>query len=197
MTDIRNSTYSNDHRPFFSEIRRCQKCNLFEQCAKPVPGEGSLLSPVVLLGRNPGRNEDLKNRPFIGRGGQRLFQTLANLGYSRNQFYVTNMVKCYTQDDFPPPELSVNACDWWVVELEKVQQSLVIALGNQVYSMLAEREQSTIKHRRIVRNHYLGFQYVGVIHPGAAVRNGRMQTIMEEDLEWALKDVAGLTSLNN
>lgn len=185
--------------PLSEKIRQCQRCDLFKQCTRPVPGEGSFRSGVTLLGRNPGQTEDREGRPFIGPGGKRLFQTLEKLGFQRSQFYVTNIVKCYTQGDAPPSAEQISACRIWLEpELQAVNTHFVIALGNQAFSLLRNEKSSTLMaQRQVFTFEPLGFRYVGVVHPGAAVRNGQRQEQMRDGLDFALNDVLGLPRVAN
>lgn len=181
-----------DLDPLYLDLSRCTACELSALCRAPVPGEGRP-SSVVIFGRNPGSTEDEEGRPFVGPGGRRLFGFLSTLGLARSGFYITNLVKCYTQADAPPKDHQISTCSrWWIEELTAICPHLVIALGNQAYSFLAGQNLSVVKDRRHVRTWTSGnltFRYVGVVHPGSAVRNGKMAIIMEEDLRWALMEL--------
>lgn len=170
-------------------IRLCSSCNLREKGITPVPGEGYPICKVVILGRNPGWVENTDGRPFVGPGGKRLSATLRQIGFWRDQFYITNLVKCHTINDWPPNRQQMEKCTWWKNEMAIVMPHFVIALGNQVFSYLAGQDLSTVRSRRQILKHALGFKFTGIVHPGAALRSNKMQRFMEEDLEWFLDSI--------
>src|SRR5215831_16957306 len=77
-----------------SEVALCRLCILFRTRTQAVPGEGSSILKVVLIGEAPGRSEDNLGKPFIGKAGNILDYVLNDSGISRSQVYVTNIVKC-------------------------------------------------------------------------------------------------------
>ena len=82
----------------------CHKCFLRDQCTQPVMGEGSLTVKVILIGEAPGRIEDARKRPFIGPAGQLLMHIIGKLGLKREDFYITNVLKCWPSRGLPTAE---------------------------------------------------------------------------------------------
>ena len=75
-------------------IRECRLCELGFSRKNPVPGEGNLHSSLVLVGEAPGRREDEQGRPFVGSAGKLLDGALEQVGLSREEVYIANVLKC-------------------------------------------------------------------------------------------------------
>lgn len=84
----------------------------------------------MIVGRNPGEEEEKKGRPFVGPAGRLLDKIVALAGFDRSMFFVDNIVACHTPDNEPPTDEQVNACWTWLQrEIELVQPKGIIALG--------------------------------------------------------------------
>lgn len=77
-----------------TQIAGCQRCSLHETRTNTVPGEGNINADIMFIGEAPGRNEDLKGRPFVGRAGDIFDRLLSSVGLSREQIYLCNILKC-------------------------------------------------------------------------------------------------------
>lgn len=88
----------------------CALCRLSETRTQVVPGTGDPGSALVFIGEAPGRDEDLRGEPFVGRAGKVLDGALAAAGISRDRVYVTNLVKCRPPGNRRPREDEVDAC---------------------------------------------------------------------------------------
>jgi DNA polymerase len=77
-----------------AEVRDCTRCRLHETRTRAVPGEGDPSTEVVFIGEGPGQNEDREGRPFVGRAGGLLVNLLGHIGWSREDVFITNIVKC-------------------------------------------------------------------------------------------------------
>jgi DNA polymerase len=119
------------------EIARCRACPLYRSATQAVAGEGPAEARIMLVGEQPGDQEDLAGRPFVGPAGQILDRALAEAGIDRAQVYVTNAVKHFK---FTPrgkrrihqkPDLrEITACRSWLDhEIALVKPKLVVALG--------------------------------------------------------------------
>jgi DNA polymerase len=75
------------------DVKDCRRCPLYRNATQTVFGEGPARAPVVLVGEQPGDQEDLQGRPFVGPAGKILDRALADAGIDRSRIYVTNAVK--------------------------------------------------------------------------------------------------------
>lgn len=119
------------------EAMGCTRCPLYRDTTGTVFGEGPVGSPLVFIGEQPGDQEDLAGRPFVGPAGQLLDHALAEAGIDRARAYITNAVKHFKHERrdkrriHQTPETSeIMTCRWWLErELDLVRPRIVVALG--------------------------------------------------------------------
>ncbi len=115
----------------------CTRCPLYEDATQTVFGEGPLDAPLMLIGEQPGDQEDLAGRPFVGPAGQLLDRALEEAGVDRARLYVTNAVKHFKHERrgkrriHQTPETSeIQACRWWLdQELDILRPRIIVAMG--------------------------------------------------------------------
>ena len=118
-------------------LDQCRNCSLWKHATQAVPGEGPTSARMMLVGEQPGDQEDFAGRPFVGPAGQLLDRALAAAGVKRSDVYVTNAVKHFKYElrgkrrlHKKPAELEIAACHaWYESEVATVQPSLIVALG--------------------------------------------------------------------
>ena len=95
-----------------------------------VPGEGDTLTEVLFVGEAPGMNEDRQGRPFVGRAGGLLVNLLGHIGWSRDDVFITNIVKCRPPGNRDPEPDEIAACAPYLQrQLEALDPSVVVTLG--------------------------------------------------------------------
>lgn len=112
--------------------KTCKNCSLplYDQHTQSVPGEGSIRSPLMLIGEGPGADEDREGRPFVGKAGQLLTTILEKLEIDRNKVYITNVIKCRPPGNRTPLKGEIEACSKILrLELDIVAPKVIIALG--------------------------------------------------------------------
>jgi uracil-DNA glycosylase len=127
------------------DAKDCQRCPLYRLATQTVFGEGPLHAPVMLVGEQPGDQEDLQGRPFVGPAGKILDRALADAGVDRSRVYVTNAVKHFKFEARGKKRLhkkpntgEIEACKWWLdQELELIKPALTVALGATAARSLA------------------------------------------------------------
>ena len=125
----------------------CRNCPLWRDARQMVFGEGPVNSPVMLVGEQPGWQEDIAGRPFVGLAGHMLDKALADAGISRNKTYVTNAVKHFKferrgqiQLHRKPTIGQIKACRPWL-EQERaiIRPKLIVAMGaSAVYGVFGK-----------------------------------------------------------
>jgi len=116
------------------EVRVCTRCRLHETRTKAVPGEGDPSTEVMFVGEGPGMNEDREGRPFVGRAGGLLVNLLGHIGWSREDVFITNIVKCRPPGNRDPEPDEIAACTPYLErQLQALDPSVVVTLGR--YSM--------------------------------------------------------------
>jgi len=110
---------------------RCTKCRLWKKRTQVVPGHGPCSAGLVFVGEAPGRDEDIKGKPFVGRGGKVLDEALEDARISRESVYVTNIVKCRPPDNRKPRKDEVRTCTGLYLEseLSAIRPTVICALG--------------------------------------------------------------------
>lgn len=139
----------------FDEAAACTRCHLHQHATQTVFGEGPVDAPLMLIGEQPGDQEDLAGRPFVGPAGQLLDDALAQAGIDRSAAYLTNAVKHFKFEPrgkrrihSTPDAGEVSACRWWVEqELLIVRPRVVIALGATAARSLLARAVTIARER--------------------------------------------------
>lgn len=116
---------------------KCTRCRLSKSRTQVVPGTGPCNAKIVFIGEAPGKDEDLKGEPFVGRAGKILDAALAEAGVGRDQVYIANLVKCRPPGNRRPRKDEVSACARFLEsELREISPVVVCALGLTVASKL-------------------------------------------------------------
>jgi len=148
------------------QVTSCKKCRLW-QCAKQaVPGEGPVNARVMLVGQNPGAEEDKVGKPFVGRAGKFLNKVLAQNFIERQGLFVTNIVKHTSPCNRKPFPDEVEACAPYLTkQIELIKPKIVMLMGAAAWQ--APR--------------VAGVEYVETVHPSAAMRFTKMRLRLEAD----------------
>jgi len=128
-----------------AKAKRCTLCPLYKNATQTVFGEGPAGATLMLVGEQPGDQEDLAGRPFVGPAGKMLDKALAAAGIDRAQVYVTNVVKHFKNEPRgkrrmhkKPNRYEVEVCKVWLdQEVALVRPALIVALGVTAASALA------------------------------------------------------------
>jgi DNA polymerase len=167
-----------------SQLSTCTRCALSEHRQRVVIGSGPEGAALMVLGEAPGRSEDEGGAPFIGRSGRLLFELIGEeLGRTREQCFVTNVVKCRPPANRTPTGSEIATCRPWLDEqLRRCQPSVVLALGNTAAkSLFGFDEGIGVTHGRVVQ--LGGAKGVATFHPAAALRGGpSVVEVMRSDL---------------
>ncbi len=116
------------------EVRSCVKCRLSETRTNAVPGEGPLDAELLFIGEGPGFHEDKQGRPFVGPSGRFLTELIESIGLTREQVYITNVVKCRPPENRDPAPDEIAACAPYLDrQLGLLKPRIVVTLGR--YSM--------------------------------------------------------------
>jgi uracil-DNA glycosylase family 4 len=148
------------------QIRKCRKCRLWKDAKHAVPGEGPSNARVMLVGQNPGAEEDKTGRPFVGRAGKFLNKVLAKNGFNREELFITNLVKHTSPKNRKPLPDEIEACAPYLDEqIKMIKPKLVVLMGTVAWQ--APRLE--------------GVEYAKTVHPSAAMRFTKMRKRFEEE----------------
>lgn len=126
--------------PLLSQLRQCQLCSVRKEARCPVPPVGRKeYGGVMIVGRNPGREEDEQGEPFVGESGKFLNQFLDSAGFSRSDVYITNCVKCHTRANREPDIIEIVTCSnaYLKNEIEILKPCVILTLGADAFRGVA------------------------------------------------------------
>src|SRR5213596_730913 len=156
----------------------CQACDLWKRGTQTVFGEGARTAQVMLVGEQPGNDEDLSGRPFVGPAGKLLDRALEEAGIDRRQAYVTNAVKHFKWEPrgkrrihAKPNAAEIAACRPWLdAEISLIQPTALVCLGaTAAQALLGPRFRVTQERGRFVPSS-LARYVLATVHPSALLR---------------------------
>src|SRR5216684_7329576 len=113
-----------------AEVSTCTKCNLCKSRTKAVPGEGNPHARIMFVGEGPGFHEDRQGRPFVGQAGRFLEELIGSIGLTRDQVFITNVVKCRPPENRDPSPNEINACAPYLDRpFDLIRPKIVVTLG--------------------------------------------------------------------
>jgi len=166
-----------------ADARVCTRCDLYKPATQTVFGEGPLDAAIMLVGEQPGDQEDVAGRPFVGPAGQLLDKALEAAGIDRSTVYVTNAVKHFKfvprgkrRIHNKPDAGEVTACRWWIDhERELIRPHVTVALGATAAQSLFGKAMAIGKNRGVPLQLADGGECWITVHPSFLLR------IPEED----------------
>ncbi len=176
-----------DYSEFSQLIQDCTECPLHKHRLNAVVGEGNLDARIMIVGEAPGKQEDIQNRPFIGRSGQLLRKILRDVGFSLKDIYITNIVKCRPPNNRDPFGIERNTCGFYLLEQIKtyIQPEVIIGVGRISSDILKKGYFQKRDHGTIFE--FKNYKFMGVYHPAAGLRNPIWKQYLIDDLT-KLKD---------
>ncbi len=170
----------------YKEVSSCTKCPLHETRAKTVFGAGNADAELMFVGEAPGAEEDRQGLPFVGRAGQLLNQLLEEIGLSREQVFIANVLKSRPPGNRDPQPLEIEACKPYLFEqVRLIEPRVVCTLGNFATKLLSGSPAGITRVRGTPQIHELGGLTVfllPLLHPAAALRTPAMKEQLREDL---------------
>lgn len=177
-------------------ITSCRDCDLCQERTNAVPGEGSAHAGIMFVGEGPGMNEDKQGRPFIGAAGQFLTRLLESVGLSRDDVFITNMVKCRPPNNRDPEPEEMAACRHYLDEqIDEIRPKIIVPLGRHALAHWFPGE--AIGKVRARARSFGDLTLFPLYHPAAALHNGGLRSTIEEDfakLGALLSELGGMIS---
>ncbi len=123
-------SFSDSLKKIEEEIMECTRCPLHRMRKNPVPGEGGHRKRIMFVGEAPGRREDELGRPFVGAAGKFLDELLSGIGLTREDVYITNIVKCRPPGNRDPTELEIRTCSPYLDrQIQVLKPRIICPLG--------------------------------------------------------------------
>jgi uracil-DNA glycosylase len=156
-----------------NQVYTCRKCRLWQGAKQGVPGEGPINAKIMVVGQNPGADEDETGRPFVGKAGKYLTKALSENGLKREDIYITNIVKHITPKNRQPYVDEIAAClPYLVAQIKTIKPKKILLLGKVAF-----------RTPRIE-----GIEYYELIHPQAASRFPKASKKFKEQFREAMRN---------
>ncbi len=156
------------------EIAICTKCALHESRKKPVPGDGPANAEIMFIGEGPGFHENEQGHPFVGASGKFLDQLLAQAGVTREDVFITNVVKCRPPGNRDPLPEELAACDGYLeAQIQAINPSIIVTLGRFSMNKFFPGAKISAVHGQMKK---IGGRFViPMFHPAAALHQAALK----------------------
>ncbi len=183
------------------EVRVCRKCRLWRHAKNPVPGEGNINAALMLIGEAPGYQEDVNGRPFVGRAGKLLDALLQGIGLTREEVYISNVVKHRPPENRDPMHDEIKACTPYLErQIRMIKPEVIVTLGRHSTRYVLSKANVESKGITEVRGRIfkerifeLPVTIIPTYHPAAALYNPKYRAVLEEDFK-KVKEEIGVIS---
>jgi len=170
-------------RRLYNEVKDCRRCQLANHRTRLVFGGGNWNSPIMLIGEAPGFYEDREGKPFVGRAGQLLDKILKAIQLSRDDVFITNVVKCRPPENRDPLPEEIAACHFILErQLEIIKPRFILILGRVAAGSLLKTEAPLAELRGKIHDVF-GARTVVTYHPAALLRNPGLKRSTWEDVQ--------------
>ena len=167
----------------YKKVLRCKSCDLYKTRTNLVFGEGGARARLVFVGEAPGKDEDLRGAPFIGRAGQLLTKIIEAIGLKREDVYIGNILKCRPPANRNPSPGEIEACEPWLrMQLEIIKPKVICALGKFAAQTLLKTDESITSLRGRFHDYY-GIKLMPTYHPAYLLRNPSDKRAVWEDMK--------------
>jgi len=172
-----------------AEIIVCTKCSLSRTRSNAVPGVGSPEAKIMFVGEAPGQSEDVTGEPFVGAAGKFLDGLLSEIGLSRKDVFITNVVKCRPPRNRPPDPGEIAVCTTYLDrQVEIIKPCFIVTLGNHSTAYVFSKTGLvfggiTQVHGRFHRITLHGMQVTvfPTFHPASALYNPKYREMLHAD----------------
>jgi DNA polymerase len=167
--------HADDHP---TSLDQCRRCDLWQNATQAVPGVGPKRARIMLVGEQPGDQEDLQGLPFVGPAGALLDKAMDEAGLNRGSIYLTNAVKHFKWElrgkrrlHKTPAQKEISACHLWLEEeMERVKPEVVVALGGTALKSVLQDGSATMKSVMDAPFQHEGRWVIAVYHPSYVLR---------------------------
>ena len=174
----RNAASNTDEAPPKASLDDCRRCELWEHATQGVPGEGPPGAGLMLVGEQPGDEEDVQGRPFVGPSGRLLRELLDEAGAPAERVFLTNAVKHFSftprgkrRIHKTPMQRHIAACHVWLeAELARERPVVIVTLGATALAAVCKRRITITEARAHPAASPEGTPIVATYHPSAILR---------------------------
>jgi len=165
------------------DLGECTRCRLSKQRNKIVFGQGNPRAELVFVGEGPGHDEDVQGLAFVGRAGKLLTQMIEAMGFTREQVYICNVVKCRPPENRKPEDDEVATCSPYLYrQLDVIKPKAVVCLGATAAQALLKTKDSISRYRGQWFD-YRNTKLLVTYHPAYLLRNPNAKGDVWKDLQ--------------
>ena len=165
------------------EAKNCFNCDLSKTRHNVVFGSGSKTSKILFIGEAPGKDEDQSGKPFVGRAGKLLDEIFFSIGFSRENLYITNTVKCRPPDNRNPTSSEISACSNFLDnQIDLISPDIIILLGKVAAERLLNTSEPMASLRGKVHSYRKRYSVLVFYHPAYLLRSPSEKIKVWEDI---------------
>ena len=166
------------------EIGDCTRCKLHAGRTNLVFGVGNPKADLMFVGEAPGRDEDIKGEPFVGRAGQLLTKIIEAIDLDRDDVYIANVIKCRPPQNRNPEPDEVETCEPFLFsQIDAIQPRVIVALGAFAVRTLLRDDKTPISKLRGQQYSYRGTILIPTFHPAYLLRSPDKKKYVWEDMK--------------
>ena len=172
-------------------VKKCKKCSLHKTRFNTVFGEGFFNARIIFIGEAPGRNEDERGRPFVGRAGKIFDEMLECIGLRRNDVYISNILKCRPPKNRNPSKIEIKNCSEYIEkQIEIIKPDIIAPMGNYAITYIFNKFK--LKLEKISKIHGIIYsvnsfskklKIIPIYHPAAAIYRKNIKNILLKDFQ--------------
>jgi uracil-DNA glycosylase family 4 len=175
-------TRTQDLNSLHESIRGCKLCPLHKTRLNAVPGEGSYDARLFFVGEAPGAREDESGRPFVGRSGELLTQLIETIGLTRDDVFITSVLKSRPPNNRTPTSSEIELCRPYVErQIELINPQVIVLLGGVAIASMVGPWSVSESHGKFFEAK--GRTYFMTYHPAAALRFPKVKALMIADFK--------------
>ena len=170
-------------KTLYEKCMQCRDCDLCRTRNSVVFGEGNTKAGIMFVGEGPGADEDRLARPFVGRAGQLLEKGINALGWTREDVYICNVVKCRPPNNRVPEAEEASSCIHWLRnQTALIRPKIIVCLGSTAAkTIISEDFRITLQRGEWVNKN--GFLIMPTFHPAALFRDETKKLPFWHDLK--------------
>lgn len=163
------------------EVSVCTKCQLHFSRKNAVPGEGPPDAEILFIGEGPGFHENDQGRPFVGAAGRFLEELLESIGMTREQVFITNVVKCRPPGNRDPRPEEIDTCtsNYLDRQIQAINPKVIVTLGRYSMGLYLPNAKISDVHGQALK--VKGRLVVPMYHPAAALHQASLKPVVERD----------------
>jgi DNA polymerase len=171
----------------FREVQACQRCPLHATRTQVVFGSGNADADLMFVGEAPGFHEDQQGKPFVGAAGKLLGKLLEEIGMTREDVFIANVLKSRPPGNRDPQPEEIEACKPFLTrQIELIEPRVICTLGNFSTKLLTRRQDGITRVHGKPQDHVIAglpIRLYPIFHPAAGLRSTSMLETLREDFK--------------